>query len=438
MNPKYSSVDPQSSPSRRRFLKAGAATLASGLIIGLGPRLVVRAAQPSSLRIALVGCGRRGTAIAKYALETSPSIRLVAVADAFSDRLDSALLALSNRFPSQVDVPPQNRFTGLTAYLQSIPMADAVILGAPSGFLPSHLEHAIDTGKHALAESPVATDAPGVRRVLTLNSTALNKGLRIAVINSRRFDPLVLETVVRLRSGDIGNIVAMQCHAQGGPTWVHLRKSEETEMIHQVRNWPHFVWLSGDRCCAQLANSLDVVNWVKGAHPSRCWGMGGRQVMTGKSFGETYDHASIEYEYPDLSRLFTHSRQIPGCWNTESERFLGSQGVGNTVNGTISGDKAWRYEGRSSDPLATVVARFLKAVEDGTPHNDLLWAAEAALTTLMGRMAAYSGKMVTWDQALSSTTSLFPTHLDWNAEPGPRPSADGFYPSPIPGVTTVV
>src|SRR5687767_8014471 len=290
--------------SRRHFLKNSSKAMAgTALLSGLAvERFAHGAISPSdTVRIALVGCGGRGTGAANHALSTQGPVKLVAVADAFKPQTDRALNQLKGH-KDKLEVPEEHRFVGFDAYKQAIALADVVILASPPGFRPIHFEEAVKQGKHVFMEKPVAVDAPGVRKVLAAAEEAKKKNLKIGVGLQRHHQPGYIETIKRLHDGAIGDIVAMRAYWNDAGVWVRPRQPNQTEMQYQMRNWYYFNWLSGDHINEQHIHNIDVINWVKKGYPVKAQGQGGRQVRVGKDYGEIFDHHFVEFEYADGSR----------------------------------------------------------------------------------------------------------------------------------------
>jgi predicted dehydrogenase len=227
----------------------------------------------------------------------------------------------------------------------------------------------------------------------------------------------------------------MRCYWNDAGVWVNARQPGQSEMEYQMRNWYYFVWLCGDHICEQHIHNLDVINWVKKAYPARCWGMGGREVRKGKDHGEIFDHHAVEYEYADGSRMFSQCRHIRGCWSSVSEHVIGTKGTCDVSGHIISGADKWKYRGENNDPYQTEHDRLFAAIRENTALNDAENGAKSTLTAIMGRMATYSGKEVSWDNALNSKIDLMPETLAWDAKPKSLPGADGFYDIAVPGRT---
>jgi predicted dehydrogenase len=393
------------------------------------------------LKVALVGCGGRGTGAAAQALSTAGKVKLVAMADAFSDRLENSLAEISREHGDRVDVPASRRFLGFDAYRQAIDCdVDVVILTTQPGFRPSHFEYAVSRGRHVFMEKPVAVDAPGVRRVLAAAEDAKRENLKVSVGLQRHHDARYLETIQRLRDGAIGDINFMRCYWNSDGVWMNKRTREMTEMEYQMRNWYYFTWLCGDHIVEQHIHNLDVCNWLKGGPPVRAQGQGGRQVRVGRDYGEIYDHHCVEFTYGDGSTLFSQCRHQPGTWSSVTEHAHGSQGSSDISAASITPRQgaAWRSRLESTDPYQVEHDVLFAAIRNGTPHNEVEYGAHSTMTAILGRMATYSGKVLTWDEAFNSQVSLWPAELDWKASPPTLPDAAGLYAIPTPGVTRVI
>lgn len=415
---------------------AGAA-LAAGLSLARG----AHAAGSDLLRIALIGCGGRGTGAAVNALRTKANVKLVAMADAFKDRLDNCLRAVKSQCPDRVDVPEDRKFTDLDGYEKAIGSdVDLVLLCTPPGFRPRQFEAAVKAGKHVFAEKPLATDAPGVRRVMAANEEAKKKGLFVAVGHHLRHEVKHKEVMKRVHDGAIGKILYMRIYFNSTGVWVRPRQSGQTEMQHQVRNWYYFNWLCGDHIVEQHVHDIDVANWfLKDRHPVQANGMGGRQVRVGKDYGEIFDHHSVEFEYADGTRLYSYCRHIPGCWDSFAEYAHGTaghadvQGHGHAVL-CVNGQAPQKWE-RGPDGHQLEMDDFFAGIATGKPYNEVDRTLPSTMTAILGRMATYSGQVVKWDDAINSKLDLAPERLAWDAQPKLLPGPDGIYPCAVPGVT---
>jgi predicted dehydrogenase len=428
--------------TRRDFLKT-TSTLAAAAALAPG----VFAAGDDTLKVALIGCGGRGTSAAGQALSTKGPLKLVAMADAFKDNLDNSYNTLKTAsFGDRVDVAEENKFVGFDAYQHAIAMADVVILATSPGFRPPHFEEAVRQGKHIFMEKPVAVDAPGIRKVLAAAEEAKKKNLKVAVGLQRHHQAGYIETLQRLHDGAVGDIVAMRCYWNGNTPWVRTRKHYEeemgrplTEMEYQMRNWYYFVWLCGDHINEQHIHNLDVINWVKQGHPVRAWGMGGREVLKGIDNGEIFDHHAVEYEYADGSRCSSQCRHQLGCWDNVSEHVQGTKGLCDVGRYDIKGEQAWRGKKDEIDPYQQEHDDLFNAIRNDLPYNETaLYGAYSTMTAIMGRMATYSGKEIKWDDAINSQIDTMPKVLGWDADPPTKPDAAGHYPVAVPGVTITV
>jgi len=421
--------------SRRQFVKGTTASIVGASVLGgLAVPRAAHAAGDDTLRIGLIGCGGRGTGATSQALRADKNIKLVAMADAFEDKVESKLKQLKKdkEIKDKIDVAKEKRFVGFDAYKQLIDTdVDLVILATPPGFRPIHLAAAVAAGKHIFMEKPVAVDGPGIRSVVASTAEAKKKGLALGVGLQRHHQKPYIETIKRLQDGAIGDIVASRVYWNGAGVWVRPRKEGQTEMQYQMRNWYYFNWLCGDHIVEQHIHNLDVINWLKGAYPVRCEGMGGRQVRTGKDTGEIFDHHAVEYEYADGSRMFSYCRHIPNCWSSVSEHVQGTKGTANISGAKISADDRWRYRGPNPNPYQEEHNSLFASIRSGEPYNEGEYGAYSTMTAIMGRMATYSGKMINWDQALNSEIDLSPNKYAFDAAP-PVPSVA------VPGVTITV
>ncbi len=424
-------------PSRREFLKTSSlAVVGTGLAGGLSVARSAHAAGDDTIKIGLVGCGGRGSGAASQALHVQGNVKLVAMGDAFEDRLHFSLSNLQKEdgLSPKIDVPKERQFVGFDAYKKVLEAGiDLIILATPPGFRPIHFAAAVEAGKHVFMEKPVAVDAPGVRAVLAATAEAKKKNLAVGVGLQRRHQKNYLETIKRLQDGAIGDIVCTRVYWNGAGVWVKPRKEGQTDMEYQMRNWYYFNWLCGDHIVEQHIHNLDVGNWLKGATPIKAEGMGGRQVRTGKEFGEIYDHHAVEFEYADGSRMFSYCRHIPGCWDSVTEHAHGSKGTADISGSRIesgSGDK-WRYRGDNPNPYQVEHDDLFASIRSGNPINEGEHGATSSMTAILGRMCTYSGKMITWDEAINSQINLGPKHYAFDAAP-PTPMVA------VPGQTQVV
>ena len=434
--------------SRRDFLKTSSAAVGGTLLGGLAIERNAHGAGSDTLKVALIGCGGRGSGAADQALSTAGNVKLTAMADVFVDHLEGSLNILKQKHADRVEVTDDQKFLGFDAYKQAISLADVVILATPPGFRPIHFEEAVRQGKHIFMEKPVATDAPGVRRVLAAAEEAKKKNLKVGVGLQRHHQLGYIETLNRLWEGAIGDITSMRCYWNGTTPWVKPRAELEkhygrklTEMEYQMRNWYYFVWICGDHIVEQHIHNLDVMNWVKKGHPVRAHGMGGVEVRKGPDYGEIFDHHAVEFEYADGTRCFSQCRHINGCWSDVSEHVVGSKGSADLSDGrwAIKGPNAWRFQGKQErERYQQEHDDLFEAIRSNKPYNEVENGAHSTMTAILGRMATYSGKIVEWDEAINSEISVMPKHFAWDAEPPTKPRPDGWYDHAVPGKTIVV
>ncbi len=431
--------------TRRGFVKTSA--LIAGGILTLGVEKSAYAAGSDAIKVALIGCGGRGTGAAVQALRSKQNVKLVAMADAFKDRLDESFANIQKSFggnKDKVDVPDSQRFVGFDAYKKAIPLADVVILATPPGFRPAHFEEAINAGKHVFMEKPVATDIPGVRKVLEMAELAKQKKLNVVVGLQRHYQTSYREMMKRIQDGMIGEITSAQVYWNNDGVWVKERQAGQTEMEYQMRNWYYFNWLCGDHIVEQHIHNIDVVNWAKNAYPVKAQGMGGRQVRNGKDHGEIYDHHYVEFEYADGTIMNSQCRHIPGTMSRVSEFLQGTKGKATTLGGTIimdlKGNKLWEHRSKSDpDPYQQEHDELFAAIAKGEfLFQDAENGAKSTMTAIMGRLATYSGQVIVWDEAIKSEISLMPKELSWEAKPLVLPDENGFYPIAIPGKSKVI
>ncbi|MCB0562084.1 MAG: Gfo/Idh/MocA family oxidoreductase [Phaeodactylibacter sp.] len=434
--------------NRREFVKTAGA--AAGSLI-LAPSMLSAKAHiggDDAIRVGLVGCGGRGTGAAVQALLSGQNVRLVAMADAFRDQVDSSYQQIqeemeNNELPAdRLSVPEEHKFSGFEGYQKVIPLCDVVILATPPGFRPIHFEAAVKAGKHIFMEKPVAVDAPGIRRVLKAAEEAKAKKLNVVVGLQRHYEKVYLRWMEMLHAGAIGDIVTAHVYWNSSGVWVRPRQEGQTEMEYQMRNWYYFNWLCGDHINEQHIHNLDVGNWAKQAYPVKAHGMGGRLVRTGKDHGEIFDHHSVEYEYADGSRMFSQCRHMKDTYYQVTESFQGTNGSAPKpgVIQTPGGYKLLDYDARKDpNPYQVEHELIFDAIAKGEyRYADAENAAKSTLTAIMGRMATYSGQLIEWDAALNSELSLMPERFAWDAEPPVAPNEEGFYPVAVPGETRVM
>lgn len=439
----------QNKTTRRNFLKTSTVLTGGAMLSGLPLAQAAHSLVDDTIKIALVGCGGRGTGAAVQALLSKQNVKLVAMADAFQNKVDEAyknitaddlqdIIGVEGSVKNRVDVPEDRKFVGFDAYKKAIALADVVILATPPGFRPAHFEEAIKRGKQVFMEKPVAVDGPGIRRVLAAAEEAKRKKLNVVVGLQRHYQTEYRQWIDKIQDGAIGEIITSRVYWNMGALWIHPRKKGQTEMEYQMDNWYYFNWLCGDHIVEQHVHNLDVSNWAKQAYPVRAYGSGGRQVRIGKETGEIFDHHVVEYEYADGSRMFSQCRQIPGTKDSVTEAFHGTKGTAPAPGKILSrkGKSLMNHDAKNDpNPYQVEHDELFAAIAKGEyKFADAENAAKSTLTAIMGRLATYSGQLVEWDAALNSQVNLMPEMLDWNASPKVLPGPDGIYPCAVPGL----
>ncbi len=418
-----------SSASRRDFLKSSAIVAAGATVAHLGTVPNAFAAGGDVIKVGLVGCGGRGTGAAEQSINASSNVKLHAMGDLFQDHLDGAREKLA-KFGDKVDVADDRCFVGFDAYKKVIDSGvDLVILATPPGFRPGHIQAVIAAGKHLFCEKPVAVDGPGIRTVLAAAEEAKAKNLAVVAGTQRRHEAGYLDIMKRVHDGEIGDLITARCYWNQGGLWKVDRKPEMSDMEYQIRNWLYYTWLSGDHITEQHVHNLDVINWALGAHPVKALALGGRQVRTAPIWGNVFDHFAIDYEFPGGQHTLSMCRQIDGCDQDVSETVVGSKGESYTNAGghvyEIRGANKYRARGKQRNPYEQEHIDMIESIRSGQPLNELRTVAESTLTAIMGRMSAYTGKAVTWDEALNSQLNLTPEKLEFGPFPTPAVAVPG-------------
>ena len=433
------------STSRRDFIKKSSLLVAGGAVTGnLSVARGAHAFGDDTIKIGLIGCGGRGTGAASQAMNTAGPTQLIAMADAFEDRLQASLRGLKSQHGEKVEVPKDRQFTGFDGYQKVLECdIDLVIMATPPGFRPLHFEAAVEANKHIFMEKPVAADAPGVRRVLAANAVAREKNLAVAVGLQRHHETAYRETIARLQDGAIGDINLTRVYWNGGGVWVRPRQKGQSELEYQMRNWYYFNWLCGDHIVEQHIHNLDVTNWLKDAYPVVAQGQGGRQVRTGIDHGEIYDHHFVEFTYADGSKMFSQCRHIRNCWNSVSEHAHGSGGTADISGAKIfdgDGKRVWAFGKGGRGGHQQEHHDLFAQLRRGELPNEGDYGAKSTMTAILGRLATYSGKSLRWDDAINSKIALADyDSLASLADSAPiQPAADGRYPIPTPGKTITV
>ena len=342
--------------NRRSFVKSAGLTSGALLTVPFSLESMVNSSNEKKIKLALIGCGGRGTGAAVQALRADAGVELVAMADAFPDQIENSLKAISEELDGErrIKVKEKNRYSGFNAYQKAIDLADVVILTTPPGFRPLHFEYAVNNDKHIFMEKPVATDANGIRKVLKAAKLAESKKLNVVVGLQRRYQKSYKAIIDLIEKGNIGKIVSGQVYWNSAGVWVRKRKPSQTEMEYQMRNWYYFNWLCGDHILEQHIHNIDVANWFIGEYPKSAQGMGGRQVRNGIDHGEIFDHHFVEFTYPSGAVISSQCRHQPGTKSNVSEVFQGTKASVFTSgdNGKIidnNGTETYKYDSRGDE-----------------------------------------------------------------------------------------
>ena len=429
--------------SRRGFLKTSTAAVAGSALAGglnLGSARMAHAQGSDQLKFGLIGCGGRGNGAINDIMRASDSVRLVAISDAFENRVEGTARRWRDHgdFKDRVDLPDERVFSGLDAHKQLLETdCDIVLNASPPGFRPQQYADSIRAGKHVFMEKPCCVDAPGYKILVEANKMADEKGLKVVVGFQRRHQRSYVETMKRIHDGALGRLTLLRGYWNGGGIWIRRREPTMTEMEYQVHNWYHFCWLSGDNICEQHVHNLDICNWAMDAHPVEANGMGGcivRYEGGNRGVGQIFDCHFVEFTYADGTKMYSQCRHIPGCWNNVSESIEGVLGTSN-ANGRITGENEWRFSGDNPNAMIQEHRELVQSIQEDREHNEGWYGATSSMTAVLGRMATYSGRIVRWDEAVEKGESEFPENLAWDAPAPVEHDEHGDYPIPVPGRT---
>ncbi len=405
------------------------------------------AAEKNTIKIALIGCGGRGTGAAAQAMSTKGPTTLWAVADVFENRLQSSLATLRGQHPDQVQVPAERQFVGMDAYkkaMDSLDRGDVVLLATPPAFRPMHFEYAVSKGLHVFMEKSFGVDAPGVRRILKTGEEAARKNLKVAGgLMSRHSVPLA-QAVDQIHQGLIGEVITSYAYRMHGPVGVSPRQPGMSEMAYQVANYSCFTWLNGSFIVDWLIHNIDVCCWVMNGWPVSVQGMGGRQVR--QDADQLYDHYQAEYTFANGTRMIAQGRHIANTWDFFGDVIHGTKGCGVLGEGqpkprlfkghnAASGNLIWSYKGPDCNQYQVEHDLLFEAIRQDKPYNETERCAKACMAAIMGRMACETGKLLTWEDALNSTKELAPglDQLTWEGNPPVMPDPTGKYHIAMPG-----
>ena len=436
-------------PNRRQFLKTSTAAVAGAALGGALSRPGY-AAGNNTIKLALVGCGGRGTGAAGQALSTQGPTKLWAMADVFEHRLKSSLATLQPGHAAQIEVPAERQFIGLDAFqktIDSLDKGDVVLLATPPAFRARHFEYAVQKGLHVFMEKSFAVDAPGIRRVLRAGQEATRKNLKVATgLMSRHYIPLE-QAIQQIHDGAIGDVITEWAYRMHGPVGLSPRPAGMSELAHQIANYSNFTWLNGSFIVDWLIHNIDVCCWAKNAWPASVQGMGGRQVR--RDADQLFDHYAAEYTFPDGTRLMVQARHMANCFDFFGDQIHGTKGSAILGEGQpkprlfkghqqTSANLLWSYQGPDCDHYQREQDLMFDAIRNDKPYNETERSAKSCFTAIMGRMACESGKQITWDEAMASNFEVAP-NLDacsWDSNAPVMPDPAGNYPIAMPGQTT--
>ncbi len=443
----------QRSTSRREFLRStGRVATASAFLAAVAPR--IHAAEDNTIRLALVGCGGRGSGAVGDALSSKVGpTKLFAMADVFEDRLQRSYKALNERFADKIDVPPERQFLGFDAYQKAIDClrpGDVAILTTPVAFRWVHFRYAIQKGINVFMEKPVTVDGPSTRKMLELAEESERKNLKVGVGLMCRHCKARWELYDRIQSGQIGEIHTMRTYRQQGPAgFTGPRQGNISELLWQVRHYLSFMWASGGLFQDYVAHNVDECCWMKGAWPVKAQGSGGR-CHRGDNVDQNFDHYDVEYTFPDGTKLFLYARNIPDCHGEFASYAHGTKGsaVISTYIHTpakcriykghnfTKDNLVWAFPQPEPSPYQLEWDDLIDAIRNDKPFNEAKRGAQDSLVTAMARRAVHTGQVVTYDEMLKCDEE-FAADVDKLMMDSPAPvlaRANGIYPVPQPGI----
>ncbi len=412
--------------SRREVLKlAGAALAGTAFPSIIIPNKAFAGMNSETLKVGLIGCGGRGSGAAMQALKADPNVVLYALGEIFPERFNTCLEGLRKVHGDKVQVDEGRKFVGFDAYQKVIDSGvDVVLLATPPHFRPLHLEAAIKAGKHIFCEKPVAVDAPGIRKVLELAKLAKEKNISLVSGFCWRFHEPKRAVFGKINEGAIGEVMSIYNTYNTGGAWSFPRQEGWNDLQFQLRNWMYYTWLAGDHIVEQAVHSIDMMSWAMGdVLPVSAVGTGGRQVRVDPLYGHIFDHFAITYDYPNGAKGFHFSRQQENCERSYLVETFGTKGraMANCSRPThkIEGANPWEYSGAQNDMYQTEHNELFASIRNSKPINNGEWMANSTMLAIMGRMAAYTGKKITWDEAIKSNEVLAPDTTSWDM-PAPK------------------
>jgi len=436
--------------TRREFLgKASAAAAGAALVSAIGARSY--AAENNTIKIALIGCGGRGSGAAHEALSTKGPTKLWAAADVFEHRMQASLQGLERAKKQQAEVPKERQFVGLDAYrkaIDALDKGDVVILATPAGFRPIHFEYAVQKGVNVFMEKSFAVDAPGVLRLQKAGEASVQKNLKVAGGLMWRHCAAREEAIKRIHDGQIGELTMLRAYRMHGPCGYTPKQPGMNELGHQISNYNSFTWLNSSFFVDWHIHNVDTCCWAKNAWPINAQGMGGRAARQAPD--QMWDHYLVEYTFADGAKFFAQTRQMDKCYGIYSDIVHGTKGSAilmeslSAPNSRLykghvqtSENEIWRHKAPVPNPYQLEHDLLFDAIRNDKPYNETERCAKACMAAIMGRMAAHSGKLVSWEEASNSKLELAPglEQYTWESNPPVLPDAQGRYPYAVPGET---
>ena len=432
-------ADTKKRRSRRDFLKTAAATGATAY--GLSLARSAHAAGSESIRVGMIGCGGRCSGAAAQALSVGPDVKLAAMTDVFESRMRAKQKYFQSKYPDQFVARDDACVFGLDGYRRVIEESDAVLIACASKFHAYYAEMAVEAGKPVFIEKPHAIDPAGCLRLKRVCKMAEEKGLSLVSGHESRYSFPYQEQVKRIHDGAIGDVVAIQSMFLRAPYRVIPRDPNLSETEYQFSNFYHFCWLSGDDVPQSLVHNLDRMRWVlHEENPTWCFGLGGRSSSFGEVFGDMFDHATVVYELAGGVRLYAMCQTRAGCYPSWDDIIMGTKGTCHWTACKIEGETNWRYEGPQNDPHTEEQKILIGSIRAGRPVNHQATMIDSTCMAVMGQIAVYTGKPVTWDQTLAANFEFGPKveEVTLDMEPPTVPDKTGNYPLPLPGITELL
>ncbi len=449
-------TEPKNGSSRRDFLKTTGQAAAASALAGVAIPSV-HAGEDNTIRVALIGCGGRGAGAAVNALASKGGpLKLIAMADVFRDRLDGCYDAITTEFSEKVDVPEDRKFIGFDGYkgaMDCLKPGDIAIMATPPAFRWVQFTYAIERGLNSFMEKPVTVDGPSTRKMLALGEQAASKNLKVGVGLMCRHCDARGELFKRIQDGEIGDIVLLRAYRQTGPVGsalVEPRPEGISELMYQIQRFHGFLWASGGCYSDFLIHNIDECCWMKNEWPTKASGSGARAFRE-NYIDQNFDTYSIEYSFNDGAKLMLEGRNIPGCKQEFASYVHGTKGSAVISESGHSPARCRIFKGQNMTKKEVVWAfpqpeispyqlewdHLIAAIRDDKPYNEVKRGAEASLVTSMGRMAAHTGQVVTFDEMLNCQHEFAP-NVDQLVIDGPAPlqidPKVGHYPWPQPGI----